>query len=1710
MSLSASYPEAVTRAQALVAKIADDHGYLGEEAYVGMDAEKRRKFQEAFLKKDRLIGSSVITLAKNLYSKDVRFIFELLQNADDNLYTRAKEDGQDPYVVFRMYRDRIVVECNEDGFTEENLTAICSIGKSSKAGGVQGYIGEKGIGFKSVFKVGWKVHIQSGAFSFSFTHRPGDSGMGMISPEWVPAKGGQSELNGTTRITITLLEETMAHPESIIRELQRLKPAMLLFLKKLVRVKVHLFDEAENETETYSMTRAKGATLHRAILETVQTDGDGNLLERMRLNYHVTEGLATGIAKSENRTFSGQEDDAQLEAASKAEIVLAFPLDGDSTPVIEPQDIFAFLPVRHVGFNFLIHSDFVTMANREDIVTTSPRNQDLRKHLARTFVDAVKQMCQDAGLRFQWMRYLPALTGYHCHDPFWSGFMDMLKKSMLESCILVPQVNPEKFRTIGQLRWFGSLCFDGNNQLLFDDLDGENAVCISQEYKPSDIDLLKGYGLKSATMIDHIIPMVEADLKRSNSKMKSPDTDTDPRWHTTAVKLLMFPFANARNESLESARLKIKTLNLLPLSTGEWISADTNTVHFPTTMTSRIPIPPGLGLKLVHPHAAEHPHRKRFFETLGVSPLASELVRAKILEKATETCEPLADSVDWLHFLYLTCPLEKLSPDDYPYSQVRLQSSDLADPGVLPSKEDVYISDKTDKYNPSQLLLNSEDILYLHSDYLNSPPTRVGGLDWINWLHDYVRVRRRLRLVEPDGSGLSLEALSVSQDVPEKFLGLLHYLWPHEGDKVLSSKGIQAEISKTRVLCEGGGSLPLAETILPSPRLKEIASRFLEPGDEPPFLKLEGPISDDDSAGWKFLDYFGVIQDDGLAFHLAILRVLTAAPRQQPSRVLDLYKVIYGKSVASANAEEAKATIRSAFQEAQGIYVPATQTSGSAWCALKDCCLLGATEDLEHKFPIDSIYARVFCSDARVDLSTVTHFLKDTLGIPRVSWRDYLDEVRFLKKKGCTDAVKIGWHYRRLGLAYKLEPNGPGATLGSEAAAKQLRQIFRDEELLFYSKEGQGKWCKTTGCLWSKGTGVQDRANLADQPEYNQLRLEDFFVNTLEVTRLTLWLVYHELLLFHLETPKVEAVKQHIRSFNSLLQGETNDEAMDPRQLLDKYILPVRYPSGEVRLQTAKTEFTAVDRTGDSMAPFYNMIKTLDFSMEEIHTLEPFLEWLGLTNRYLSKLVKETPDLGTGPQFRITEPRLNIKKKAHGLLRIAKHLRSPRFSGNGQALYDQLRTSETWETDDISSKLTVIMDGKQHSVALKKSEVYISNDTSHPLKIYIPHDEGAQDVCVQHALPRALVDWLLTDAASAAETEITKSKTGQVNKEKAIGVLKGLLNAKQASIPRILAEEGILDVEIPEQEATGDDIISELNRQFLESSLQNGKHYDTETAVGFSSPFRASQYRSSNYSSSLQDDEYYNTGTVVGSASPLGTSQYRSSNHNSQSPGESKRRQYLQLLSHVIEAAKLGNSRLAVSKDLSDMSPLVGKLSLRGQISLSAGYINDLTTKLGAAGELFVFEHLKKLRDLLPGFSLANWTSGMRNCVDLHPDYATTDPWRGPGGESDLEYDDVTGSFTKYLIESNHLSTDWRGETPKYHFGVHATPRLWNEPFYMTGEQYRKMKQLCAHENRIYIIFRVFKILTDEIDVKIYVNPAQLEVEDKLNFIVDKYSVKAT
>jgi hypothetical protein len=65
-------------------------------------------------------------------------------------------------------------------------------------------------------------------------------------------------------------------------------------------------------------------------------------------NYFVTKKQVHGLAKNENRTYTEEEEEKR--SYSTAEVILAFPVSATAEPIIEHQDVFAFLPIRDFGF----------------------------------------------------------------------------------------------------------------------------------------------------------------------------------------------------------------------------------------------------------------------------------------------------------------------------------------------------------------------------------------------------------------------------------------------------------------------------------------------------------------------------------------------------------------------------------------------------------------------------------------------------------------------------------------------------------------------------------------------------------------------------------------------------------------------------------------------------------------------------------------------------------------------------------------------------------------------------------------------------------------------------------------------------------------------------------------------------------------------------------------------------------------------------------------------------------------------------------------------------------------------------------------------------------------------------------------------------------------------------------------------------------------
>ena len=191
---------------------------LREEFGVGLNLGPE---EEKMIEKQRAReGRGLHRLSSELYSRDTHFVLELVQNADDNSYPDEMcEDGDyvQPAVVFVVTKSCVTVLNNETGFQEGHVRALCDVGRSTKGKHMKGYIGmytcslwltsavpdmrlylgQKGIGFKSVFRVTNVPEVHSSSYHIRFNSNSGP--LGYILPHWIPPHDRQTydeELEG--------------------------------------------------------------------------------------------------------------------------------------------------------------------------------------------------------------------------------------------------------------------------------------------------------------------------------------------------------------------------------------------------------------------------------------------------------------------------------------------------------------------------------------------------------------------------------------------------------------------------------------------------------------------------------------------------------------------------------------------------------------------------------------------------------------------------------------------------------------------------------------------------------------------------------------------------------------------------------------------------------------------------------------------------------------------------------------------------------------------------------------------------------------------------------------------------------------------------------------------------------------------------------------------------------------------------------------------------------------------------------------------------------------------------------------------------------------------------------------------------------------------------------------------------------------------------
>ncbi|KAK7453070.1 hypothetical protein Landi51_04065 [Colletotrichum acutatum] len=1631
-------------ARELVEGIAEEHGIISESDLTEIGAMNQR-----------------IRLAKNLNTSHARFVFELLQNADDNKFVAAKCRGVEPYVKFSVYRDRIEIKCNEDGFTHHDLKAICAIGQSSKNRS-HGYIGEKGIGFKSVFVAAYKVNILSKDFSFSFTHRKGDSGLGMVTPIWEPDFIPQNEL-APSSITLHLhqyddasLSEAKRQREEINREFENLPITVLLFLRNLRRIEIQFHDDDDKKTKRveYSFSTSSPSTLIDIVWLFDQESSSGETFQR---KHHVARQVIRDVPPNENREFS----EGHGRADAETEIILVFPLADDHTPIVENQPVFAFLPMMPLGFKFIIQADFVTNSSREGIVISSARNLAIRDGIATCFIKAVDEMCQHPTLQFQWMRWLPQRHSYPW-DNFWNGLLEDIKNRIKTSKTLRTR-RSGRLGDIHSLRRLQSNWLDEIGSPLFDDLDTE--MYVAEEYQVKDLSLLEPYGLKWLSADDRLA-RIEHDLGQPIDTSRMKNSSTSPQWHSQAAGMIQRLVATASPQSLA----RIRTLDIIPLRDGSWTSINRNRrpIYFPYSGNG-LEIPTNLPLSLVSPEASAVGDRYKLFELLGVQTATVEEIQQLIFEAPIpnlKTDATLLASVSNLKFLYSS---------HHDTSHCGESSTAIANLFVfdhtmevqLPHRQDVYLA-TNGPYEPRSLLqprANHPDgcfVSFLHNQYFECPPETPAGLEqtWSEWLERVLRVRRRLRLT----SSTSPESLSPELDYvrifrPECFIEALQYHWILLNHDDSSTPKFLCNLRALNITCKDGRDYPLAETTLPLLELQAIVSSYL--GDLTiSFLQIdEAAHSASFHSKWGFLvNKLGVRSRDDVNLYLSILEKITEGQPQQESysKILCLYEMIQLRLEESASKDQVAIIVKNFCRKRHCILVPiynnqeerrraalrsTAAEDGTLTWRRPDTCVWAAP-GVPYAYTALEGQIMSGCSE---DLAhSLERFMKVTLGIGDWDGSCCIRELEHMRSVGCND---FDWVVEIYDFLHNCDM--------SQSQLKDFRALFSTTPLIFVPGGETSGWCTTAQCLWSSGARIQGRTTLSSIYE----DMEEFFVETLGVQRLTLAMACDELLKKGNKQPiaTIAEIKETIWAVNTLVQSATSYP--DPEQLLESAVFPVQYPNGQVRLETSRTQFVIRDRKPLSEM-FTSKVKFLDFSLDEIHKLSNLLSWLRLDSRYLSSSVKEISTVTSDLQVRVQRPDRDIKRRASGICRVASHFDSPRVD-DVVGLYHTLRAAEVFETHGISSEVHLVQDGKAHIHVKPSSELHI-RETAGRLQIYVPLNKERQDFCYHSSLPRRLLEWVMTEP----ETQLC----GAIP-HRAISAMSSALNAPIQSVSHILEAEGIIDLGGRTEVEQGQEFprIPDVSPPPAEDPQQDGFAVEMpirpfsltgpRSVSGFAATHPMFTQQSSTPASPDNNRSYrLQPNSPVGVAAITPPSHIFHFGQTSTAPAattspryDAFSTEYLRILNNVIFAARrrsfpeFGSTRTGQSAECAS-TPTSNPWIPPGS-----------DKKIGAAGELFVYELLSHLSPSLPEFGMDAWQSTMRKHVAVHPEYSYVTHWEGQE-TADIVYNDKFGVLTKILIERGYLEpTKWVDKKPQYFIEVKTTPGDAARPFFVSKYQYNRV-----------------------------------------------------
>ncbi|KPI45525.1 uncharacterized protein AB675_898 [Cyphellophora attinorum] len=737
-----------------------------------------------------MLSNTLDIVAFQINSGLAHFLHEFIQNADDSLYS----PGLSPSIEFQLIGQHLLVTKNETGFTKTNVDRICSAGKSDKTDN-ENATGEKGIGFKSVFKAATKVVIDSNGYYFSFDKR---RELGILIPEHGGWPHNLDHLRNK-RATQFLVElENDAVVQKMRHDLQAvLNPDILLFLRQLQIITVDI----DGTKRSMSRTLTDAGKLRRLSIHS-QTTGKTTSSDYFYFSKKVDVSPIKDIRLSKL-------------AKSTAEVCLALPQSAfKSRPQSKRYHAYSRLPIRESGLPFPCQADFRLVASREDLETDGvmgKRNKELRAGVADLFLDAITQIVDVPSLRYTWLNLLPLANV----GKSFSQIAGAIKSSLPQRLIFFGQNEHQKLPSNKVVFVPNNMRFEGA-PILPNIVHEHHDLSLSYDMTHELRHWLVINVVSEKTFLDRL---QHAVTRENGAWFRNKSME----WHESLAGILLSYMRNNATKTL------LKSLTLIPLADGNWACAAPH-IFFPPT--GKLDAASEMLLKsfgniVFVSQVAQHGNRGGLISNLDIEIVSDATIYAEIERLHKSDQPPTTDGGILLeHAIYLW--KHRYLKHSFGELSLWVVTSGLQ---VVRSSS-IYIDDEKQTF---RCLGIAEDRI-LHPNYRKLGPQQDPE-SWLTWLNVTAGLSNVLQVVV-DGM-ISKDFQEVSKHLTStEWLPILLDSWDQVENgreyvsrgrryrkpaaNVLRSTADDYNIRDIQVQTRSGATARLCETYLPTPELVKI------------------------------------------------------------------------------------------------------------------------------------------------------------------------------------------------------------------------------------------------------------------------------------------------------------------------------------------------------------------------------------------------------------------------------------------------------------------------------------------------------------------------------------------------------------------------------------------------------------------------------------------------------------------------------------------------------------------------------------------------------------------------------------------------------------------------------------------------------------------------------------------------------------------------